>query len=421
MPPAYRASDFRRIALRATGGKVKAIFWHLGVRAALEDRGFSFVSGFGPQPEPAPGQIGLLVGSSAGSVFSLLAAGGFDVPDILASFIGKQSILPQIDESTIFRRNHGSTLANYFRRVRNAVNLRAGAELFPGSGVHSSAAAALDDSGEPIINAEYKLTLRKFRRYFKFTDLLAIRSRYELSGMEEWFRALLGSHDRFEELRARVFIVASDLDQPLTGVFGSRDEDCNWYRYYSGVRPSRAAAASMAIPSVFNPVPIDVAGRKHYFVDGDVYNPTDPMVEADHKCDLAIISSFEAPYRFHPAIGSLHHLGLPYEVTQTIALMVYSRFMAARRSTRAKTAALEAARDLLAPHLDEEALERATRRIADALEISVDMKILYLHPYKNPLLFFENPFDLSSRTLAKMLVEASLQASELLDKAGFTA
>lgn len=419
MPPVHRPSDFRRIALRATGGKVKAIFWHLGVRAALEDRGFTFVSGFGPQCEPQPGEIGLFVGSSAGSVFSLLAAGGFDVPDILASFIGKESALPQIDESTIFRKHRGSTTAGYFRRVRNAINLRAGAEMFPGSGVYSRAAAAIDDSGDPIIRAEYELTLRKFRRYFKITDLLAVRSRYELSGMEEWFRALLGNRDRFEDLRANMFIIASDLDEPLTAVFGRRDDDHAWYRYVSGVAPSRAAAASMAIPSVFNPVPIEVNGRKHYFVDGDVYNPTDPMVEADYKSDLAIISSFEAPYRFHPVIGSLHHLGLPYEITQTIALMVYSRFMAARRATRAKAAGLAVARDLLSKHLDEESLERATQRIADALEISTEMKILYLHPFKNPLLFFENPFDLSSRTLAKMLVEASLQASELLDKAGF--
>ena len=36
-----------------------------------------------------------------------------------------------------------------------------------------------------------------------------------------------------------------------------------------------------------------------------------------------------------------------------------------------------------------------------------------------PLLFFGNAFDLSPRSLGKMLVEASLQASDLLDREGF--
>src|SRR5712692_1639901 len=80
MSPVYRPSQFRRIALRSTGGKVKAIFWHLGVRCALEERGFVFTSGFGPRSDPVPGEIGLLIGSSAGSVFSLLVAAGYDVP-----------------------------------------------------------------------------------------------------------------------------------------------------------------------------------------------------------------------------------------------------------------------------------------------------------------------------------------------------
>ncbi|HSP15198.1 MAG TPA: hypothetical protein VLV78_10650 [Thermoanaerobaculia bacterium] len=415
MPERRHASDFKRVAFRATGGKIKAIFWHLGVRAALEDRGFRFTTGFGPLAETGPGEIGILIGSSAGSVFAMLAAGGFDVPTIISSFIGRDSALPPIDHSTIFRKR-SIAMGGYFRRIRNAVNLRAGAELFPGSGI----GVENEPEGDPRIEASYELTFEKLRRHFKLSDLLVLRSHYVLTGMEEWFRKLLGSHDRFEDLRPSLFILASDLDQPMTAVFGRRDENCLWYRYFAGVRPSRAASASMAIPSLFNPVSIRLNDHKHYFIDGDVYNPTEPMIESDHGCDLAIISSFEAPYRFHPAIGSLHHLGLPYEVSQAIALTIYNRFLQSRNTARAKEAGLAAARDALAKHLDEERLEAECRRIAKALEMSIDMKIVHLHPFKNSLLFFENPFDLSSRTLGKMLVEASLQASELLDQAGFT-
>jgi predicted acylesterase/phospholipase RssA len=416
MPKAYRPSDFKRIALRSTGGKVKAIFWHLGVRCALEARGFTFTSGFGPRADPQPGEIGHLIGSSAGAIFSLLVAAGYDVQEILESFLGRKSRLPRITASTVFRR-HRRGIFGYVRRVRNAVNLRAGEEIFPGSGVGS-----VDDPGDgenQRIDAEYRLNFRKFLRYFHLADLLVLRSRYSVSGMQEWFNQLLGGHESFDELRANLFILASDLDAPHTAVFGSRSEEHVWYRYVSGVPISRAAAASMAIPSVFNPISIKVEGRKHYFIDGDVYNPTELMVEADHGCDLAIISSFEAPYRFHPAIGSLHHLGLPFEISQTIALTIYSRFMLARNTAKAKWAGLQAARDALAPHVDEETLERESKRIATALEMSLEMKIIHVHPYKNPLLFFGNAFDLSPRSLGKMLVEASLQASDLLDREGF--
>ena len=417
MPPVFRPTDFRRIALRSTGGKVKAIFWHLGVRCALEARGFTFTSGFGPRGDPAPGEIACLIGSSAGAIFSLLVAAGYDVPEILESFLGRKSRLPRIQNSTIFqRRAHG--VRGYVRRVRNAVNLRAGEEIFPGSGV-----GTVPDPGDQEqpqeIAAEYNLTFKKFLRYFHLSDLLVLRSRYSLSGMEQWFRQLLGGREAFGDLRTRLFILASDLDAPLTAVFGTRDEDHVWYRYMSDVAIPRAAAASMAIPSFFNPVSVKVDGRKHYFIDGDVYNPTETMIENDHGCDLAIISSFDAPYRFHPAIGSLHHLGLPYEIAQTIALTIYSRFMHARNAARAKWAGLQAARDALAPYVNEETLERESKRIAAAMEMSLDMKIIHIHPYKNPLLFFGNAFDLSPRSLAKMLVEASLQASDLLDREGF--
>ncbi len=413
MSPVYRPTDFRRIALRSTGGKVKAIFWHLGVRCALEARGFTFTSGFGPRTEPQPGEIGLLVGSSAGAIFSLLVAAGFDVPEILDSFLGRKSRLPRIQNSTIFRR-HVRGIRGYIRRVRNAVNLRAGEELFPGSGV-----GAIEDTMQEVPIEASQLTLRKFFRYFHLTDLLVLRSRYSVSGMERWFQQLMGDHKNFEELRTTLYILASDLDMPQAAVFGTRSGEHVWYRYIPGVPVARAAACSMAIPSIFNPVSVTLDGRKHYFIDGDVYNPTETMVETDHGCDLAIISSFEAPYRFHPAIGSLHHLGLPFEIAQTIALTIYSRFMQARRAAKAKWAGLSAARDALAPYVDEETLERESRRIAAALEMSLEMKLIHVHPYKNPLLFFGNAFDLSPRSLGKMLVEAALQASDLLDREGF--
>src|SRR3954465_12403831 len=102
--PVHRPSDFKRIALRSTGGKVKAIFWHLGVRCALEERGFTFTTGIGARADPVAGEINVLIGSSAGRGFSLLLAAGHAVPAILNSFIGRPSDVPPIVTSTIFRK-----------------------------------------------------------------------------------------------------------------------------------------------------------------------------------------------------------------------------------------------------------------------------------------------------------------------------
>src|SRR4029077_21080795 len=105
MTPVHRTTDFRRIALRSTGGKVKAIFWHLGVRCALEARGFTITSRFCPRGDPQPGEIGLMIGSSAGAIFSLLVAAGYEVQEILESFLGRKSRLPRINDATVFRRH----------------------------------------------------------------------------------------------------------------------------------------------------------------------------------------------------------------------------------------------------------------------------------------------------------------------------
>ena len=407
MPTACRATDFRRIALRSTGGKVKAIFWHLGVRCALEARGFTFTSGFGTRTEPKPGEISLLVGSSAGAIFSLLVAAGYEVQEILESFLGRKSRLPRIHTSTVFQR-HRRGILGYVRRVRNAVNLRAGEEIFPGSGVGSVPDPG--DGEDQQIEAEYRLTLRKFLHYFKLRDLLVLRSRYSTSGMEGWFRELLAGHESFEELRTRLFILASNLDMPQTAVFGADSGDHVWYRYVSGVPIARAGACSMAIPSIFNPVSVRMDGRKHYFIDGDVYNATETLhftnscARSPAACTLAPTSStVSRAASSAPAVPAC----TPYPTP------------AANASSRAKWAGLQAARDALAPYVDEETLERESKRIAAALDMSLEMKIIHVHPYKNPLLFFGNAFDLSPRSLGKMLVEASLQASDCLDREGF--
>ena len=188
--------------------------------------------------EPKPGEIGTLIGSSAGSVFAALVAAGYDVPSIVNSFIGRKSPLPRITDKTIFKKR-GAGFRGYFRRVRNAVNLRAGAELFPGSGIGPDEE---ESNGDPKINPDYKLTMQKLLRHFRVSDLLVLRSRYVLHGMEQWFRDLLGDHDSFEAMRTNLFILASDLDQPMTAVFGREQKECVWYQYVAGVKPSRAAA-----------------------------------------------------------------------------------------------------------------------------------------------------------------------------------
>lgn len=128
-----------------------------------------------------------------------------------------------------------------------------------------------------------------------------------------------GRSNDFRDLRARLTLVATQLDTGEAAPFGQPGWD--------HVPISRAVQASAALPGLFPPVEID--GR--YFVDGALKKTLHATVALDEGVDLLICLNPLVPFRSnqegHPKghIPALVEGGLPAVMSQTFRSMIHSR------------------------------------------------------------------------------------------------
>ena len=128
-----------------------------------------------------------------------------------------------------------------------------------------------------------------------------------------------GRSNDFRRLRARLTLVATDLDSGEATPFGRPGWD--------HVPISRAIQASAALPGLFPPVQI---GGRHY-VDGALKKTVHATVALDDGARLLICLNPLVPFRADPAgprrrrIPSLVEGGLPAVMSQTFRSMIHSR------------------------------------------------------------------------------------------------
>lgn len=125
-----------------------------------------------------------------------------------------------------------------------------------------------------------------------------------------------GRSNDFRRLRARLTLVATDLDTGEATPFGRPGWD--------HVPVSRAIQASAALPGLFPPVVID--GR--HYVDGALKKTVHATVALDEGVDLLLCLNPLVP--FHAGAGSEHipslvEGGLPAVMSQTFRSMIHSR------------------------------------------------------------------------------------------------
>jgi NTE family protein len=125
-----------------------------------------------------------------------------------------------------------------------------------------------------------------------------------------------GRSNDFRQLRARLTLVATELDTGEAAPFGRPGWD--------HVPISRAIQASAALPGLFPPVVID--GR--HFVDGALKKTVHATVALDEGVDLLLCLNPLVP--FHAGAGSDHipslvEGGLPAVMSQTFRSMIHSR------------------------------------------------------------------------------------------------
>ena len=132
-----------------------------------------------------------------------------------------------------------------------------------------------------------------------------------------------GRSNHFRDLRARLTLVATELDTGDAAPFGRPGWD--------HVPISRAIQASAALPGLFPPVEID---GKHY-VDGALKKTLHATVALDEGVDLLLCLNPLVPFRAEPhtgpAAGGKQHIpsliegGFPAVMSQTFRSMIHSR------------------------------------------------------------------------------------------------
>lgn len=128
-----------------------------------------------------------------------------------------------------------------------------------------------------------------------------------------------GRSDDFRRLRARLFLIATDLDAGKAVAFGGPGHD--------DVPISLAAAASSALPGLFPPVEI---GGRHY-VDGALQRTLHASVALKEGADLVLCLNPLVPYddgavaRAGGVARRLTDGGLPFVVQQTVRAVIHSR------------------------------------------------------------------------------------------------
>ncbi len=372
-----------KVAFKALGGRAKVVYWHFGVAKALESLGYHFVGGPRASGEARPYGPFLLnpvIGSSAGALFACLVAASDRPIDEIAKI--------RAPAEAVFQRTPVD-LRSYFRRVRNHTEYRTG---------------------------------RTFRLAdLRLIDFAAITARYTVQGLERFIRQeVTQGMNRFEDLRTELYILATELDNPRTVVFGEKSSDqINDYVYRSGASVSEAAACSMSLPPIYAPFPVSQDGKKTYYIDGELRDPYTTNVAEESGADLIFVSSVYQAYQFSDTFGSLFNIGLlgiyPQSRDQSMdakkQIAIYNR----RKVERALATVETFAQRLL--------LKEQREALIQLLEIHLDFRrrntIIYIAPYQDLELYRVDPFDLSEQTKRLVMLKGYDRTFQVLEEQGF--
>jgi len=241
---------------------MKAYAFHVGVLRAMEDCGFRRVmwndAPLSSTPSPHdPISIGTYIGSSAG-----------------ACVAGAAIFLEDIDE------------------LEAVIGLR-------------------KRKGGDIINLKSMARLPHHRwPFWKISGLS------NAEGMQRFFQRNFLCQD-FTQITPEVFVVATQLNSSRKVVFGPRDSGANNdydpnIAYYNDVPISKAVAASMSVPGMFEPYPIinQRSGEKIFYIDGEVRETLSAHIARDVGVDLAVVSNTWIPYRYQNEVGSITDRGV---------------------------------------------------------------------------------------------------------------
>jgi predicted acylesterase/phospholipase RssA len=359
-------SDKRRNAFVASGGGMKAHFFHMGVGKRLQEAGFNFKGGvleerhfeFRPLGEPGNKDLDLYVGSSGGALFSIGVALGYSPNQLYNLFM---------DDQQLSRAGLKRGVINYMD-----LNTRAVTELFKG------------------LN-------RMLRNGFNPEGLIFLMSPLKLSPLEKMLHGFLRTDD-FARVRSDLFVVTTPLNYPGRIVYcRKQSEDSNGVVYRNDARISAAVAGSCSL-QFLNPYRIlHDNGDKIDVVDGETRNTLSYQIAADNGADLVFVSYTHVPYQFHPGYGSLKKYGMVRVALQSIYLVIEEKIQSAQKVNLDQNFVCDSVEEAFerlkqdipgSSSILDRNKEDLMRRLTEHLGIRRDVDFIFIAPDKEDREFF---------------------------------
>lgn len=377
----------KKTGLVLSGGVVKAAAWHLGVVMALEDLGYKVKHNkSSPKDLEHPLIIDMMVGSSAGSMTAAMLTSGLPARDIMKASLGLEKFpIKPVRYTDMFSLNK---------------------KFFTGYG----------QKNEYQELSQYPGFLSKI--FKPFTKPAGF---FTTDGLKNYLVNNILESDKFDDFKAELFIVATQLDNSKKIIFTKAGLEAKnhpehvHYRVSESV--SEAVAASMSLPPFFAPYPLThpVTGKTDYYIDGEIRETLSTHVAEDQNCDVIISSWTHTPYKFNDTIGSLVHYGLPSIAIQSIYLMIEKKIETARNHKNK----LEKVYKEIATELKNSSIEtKSKRKILKTLEVEFNFKKnrTYIDIFPDPddaKMFFINSFSLNNKHTSYVIKAAYRRTMEI--------
>lgn len=282
-PRARLKSGKPRIGLALAGGGFLGAAYELGALAALSESidGLDFT------------ELDSYVGVSAGAYLAAGLANGIQPRQMVRLFVDGDEQTLIFDPATLLQPDY----AEWRRTLRAAPRV-----------LSRALAAGL---------REGQLSARKtlWRAIERSGDLLP-QGLIDATPARQRLETLLqapGRSDDFRKLKARLRVVATDVDSGDTVEFGSPGFD--------DVPISQAVTASSAVPGLF--APVSILGRR--YLDGAINKTLHASVALKEGAQLVICINPLVPYAGSQPDGSIRRLNLPGLLSQSIRTAIRSR------------------------------------------------------------------------------------------------
>lgn len=298
-----------KLGIALAGGGPLGFFYELGALHALSE----VIEGC------ALTDFDVYVGVSSGSMIAAALASGFDTRMMCDMFLYDESHLFPFSPATFMR----PALAEYARSLSRLpqvlTQIVRQCAFDPGVGAWEAAVGPL--------------------------GRLLPTALFDNRPLEEYFALLFnsaGHSNDFRKLRARLYVVATNLNSGETVSFGGPGR--------RNVPISRALLASSALPGLYPPV--EIGGQR--YVDGALIRTMHASLALEDGCNLVICVNPIVPFRASQRRGGrtvdLVNEGLPAMLSQTFRALVHSRMLVGMagyraRYPRADTLLLEPDRD----------------------------------------------------------------------------